>query len=83
MPDLPTLKGRQLYRLLVADGWQPIRRSNHGEFLIKRSGDRTRITVVKNTGHDIPQGTLAAILGPRQTGLGREGLLLLIETHGL
>ena len=82
MQDLPTLTGRELYRILLADGWQPIRRSNHGEFLIKRFGDRTRTTVIKNTGQDIPRGTLAAILSPRQTGLGRDGLLRLIERHG-
>ncbi len=82
MPDLPTLSGRELYRILLADGWEPVRRANHGELLIKRYGDQNRRTIVRNTGQDIPRGTLAAILGPRQTGLGRDGLLELIERHG-
>ena len=83
MPDLPTLTGRQLYRLLIADGWEVRRRSNHGLFLTKRFENRTRTTIVKNTGRDIPNGTLSAILSQRQTGLGRGGLLRLIERHGL
>ena len=83
MPDIPTLTGRQLYRLLRADGWELRRRSNHGMFLIKRFGDRTRTTIVKDSGRDIPSGTLSAILSQRQTGLGRDGLLRLIERHGL
>ena len=83
MPDLPILTGRQLYRLLRADGWELRRNSNHGMFLTKRFGNRTRTTIIKNTGRDIPNGTLAAILSQRQTGLGRDGLLRLIERRGL
>ena len=83
MPDLPTLTGRQLYRLLIADGWEVRRRSNHGLFLTKQFENRTRTTVIKNTGRDVPNGTLSAILSQRQTGLGRDGLIRLIERHGL
>ena len=83
MADIPTLKGRELYRLLIADGWKFHRRVQHGVFLIKRFGDRTRTTTVKDTGRDIPSKTLAAILGQKQTGLGRDGLLRLIERRGL
>ena len=83
MADLPTLTGRELYRLLTADGWEVSRRAQHGVFLIKRFGDRARTTTVKDTGRDIPNKTLAAILGQKQTGLGRDGLLRLIERRGL
>ena len=51
--------------------------------MIKRFGDRARTTTVKDTGRDIPNKTLAAILGQKQTGLGRDGLLRLIERRGL
>ena len=83
MADIPTLKGRELYRLLIADGWEFQRHTRHGDFLTKRIGGKNRTTLVKNTGGDIPKGTLARILGQRQTGLGRDGLLRLIERHGL
>ena len=82
MADIPTLTGRELRRLLTADGWEVLRRVQHGVFLTKRFGDRTRTTTVKDTGRDLPNGTLAMILGPKQTGLGRDGLLRLIERHG-
>ena len=42
--------------------WELRRNSNHGMFLTKRFGNRTRTTIIKNTGRDIPNGTLAAIL---------------------
>ena len=38
-----------------------------------------RSTVVPNKSSDLPNGTLAAILGGRQTGLGRNGLQALID----
>ena len=83
MADIPTLKGRELYRLLIADGWKFQRHTRHGDFLTKKFEDKNRTTLVKNDGRDIPNGTLAAILGQKQTGLGRDGLLRLIERRGL
>ena len=83
MADIPTLKGRELYRLLIADGWEFQRHTRHGDFLTKKFGDKNRTTLVKNDGRDIPTGTLSKILGQKQTGLGRDGLLRLIERHGL
>ena len=79
MPDVPALTGRQLIGVLLQDGWSVKRRANHGMFLSKRFGDTVRVTVVKDTAATIPAGTLAAILGPRQTGLGRDGLARLLE----
>ncbi len=55
----------------------------HGYALRKRFGERTRIAIIPNRPGDIPKGTLSAILGPKQTGIGREGLLRLIEKYGL
>ena len=66
------LTGRQLIRLLTTDGWELKRRSNHGLFLTKRFGDRTRTTVVKNTGRVIPNGTLSAI---GRDGWARNGVI--------
>ena len=83
MADLPALSGRQFRRLLEADGWKFVRYSQHGALLTKRVGGESKNVVVKNTSRDLPNGTLAAILSQRQTGLGRDGLLRLIERHGL
>lgn len=83
MAEIPSLKGKQLYRLLISDGWEVRRNSAHGMWLRKKFPEGYRYTTVKNTGHDLPRGTLNAILGPRETGLGREGLLALIEKYGL
>jgi predicted RNA binding protein YcfA (HicA-like mRNA interferase family) len=81
---LPAVTGRQLIRLLKLDGWEEGRRVNHGRSLHKTFPDgRTRVTIVPDKRTPLPTGTLSAILGPKQTGLGREGLASLIAQHGL
>lgn len=80
MPSI-TVTAKQLRRLLERDGWVSGRAANHGLTLTKKIGDRTRITVIPKRG-DLAAGTLAAILGPKQTGLGRAGLASLIKKHG-
>ena len=76
------MTGKTLLRLLEADGWESVRRNPHGVWLRKQIEGRTRFTTVKDTREDIPQTTLSQILGPKQTGLGREGLKALEEKHG-
>jgi predicted RNA binding protein YcfA (HicA-like mRNA interferase family) len=85
MPDVPPVTGPQLARLLLADGWeQREKRARHGIDLRKRFSDRTRVTLVPTDSRQpLPDGTLAAILSPRQTGLTKAGLGELIEKHGL
>ena len=63
-------------RLLEGDGWNRGRRANHGVFFHKQfSGEtRPRFTVIPDKSVPLPSGTLAAILGPKQTGIGRVGL---------
>ena len=51
-----------------------MRNAPHGCWLKKEFPDRTRFTTVKDTRDDIPQTTLAQIVGPKQTGLGSQGL---------
>ncbi|MBI2918621.1 MAG: type II toxin-antitoxin system HicA family toxin [Chloroflexi bacterium] len=79
------ISGRQLIRLLEIDGWQVRGRATHGVFLFKKFPGETipRTTVVPDKADDLPDGTLGAILGVKQTGLGRTGLKTLIEKHGL
>jgi predicted RNA binding protein YcfA (HicA-like mRNA interferase family) len=82
--DLPAISGRQLMRLLRLDGWTEVRRATHGIAFRKTfPGERTRVTVVPDKRRPLVPGTLADILGMKQTGLGRQGLLALIEEHGL
>lgn len=63
----------QLIRLLELDGWAVKRRAAHGLLLSKRFASDTipRTTTVPDKGSRVlPAGTLAAILGVKQTGLG-------------
>jgi predicted RNA binding protein YcfA (HicA-like mRNA interferase family) len=81
--QLPALSGRQLIELLQRDGWVFKRRATHGVALAKRFGDRTRVTVIPDTSVPLDDGTLAAILGVKQTGIGKKGLLDLVNKFGL
>ena len=85
MPEsLPASTGRQLIRLLKLDGWEEGRRVNHGRSLHTVVPDGSaRVTIVPDKRSPLPTGTLAAILGPKQTGLGRDGLSTLVREHGI
>ena len=78
---LPALNGFELIKLLKKDGWIEHRQTTHGIALRKRLDDRTRITIVPKTRATLPTGTLMAILGEKQTGLGRSGLLQLLNKY--
>lgn len=56
-------------------------RSRHGFILKKAFGEQTRIAVIPDK--PLVQDTLSRILSMKQTGVGREHLPQLIETHGL
>ena len=70
-------------RLLEGDGWTRGRRTNHGISFHKQfpGENRPRFTVIPDKSAPLPSGTLAAILGPKQTGLGRAGLQALIDAQ--
>jgi len=51
--------------------------------LAKHFGDRTKVTVIPDTNTSLDDGTLAAILGVKQTGIGKKGLLDLVNKFGL
>jgi len=82
-PELPSISGRELIRLLEQDGWENKRYANHGKSLAKYfpRANRIKVTVVPYSTRDLPQGTLSAILSTKQTGLLRRGLLRLIEHY--
>ncbi len=80
---IPALSGKELIKLLAKDSWQIGRKSRHGICLTKKINDRTLVTFVPDTSHSLPIGTLNAILGEKQTRLGKQGLLNLLNKYGL
>jgi predicted RNA binding protein YcfA (HicA-like mRNA interferase family) len=82
--SLPALTGKQLIRLFLSDGWEDFGRRTHGIALAKRDASGCmRITIIPDKPKPLPGGTLAAILGPKQSDLGRDGLANLIERFGV
>ena len=84
-PDkkLPRISGKQLIKLANKDGWNVRRRARHGVALSKKFSDRTCVTVIPYTRAELDEGTLAAIIGPKQMAIDKKGLLELIDKHGL
>lgn len=80
---LSPLSGRKLIKLLKKDGWVIRGRTRHGVALAKQFSDRIRVTVVPDTNAILPDGTLGAILGPKQTNIGKAGLLDLVNKYGV
>jgi len=77
-----SISGKKLINLAVKDGWVVKRRARHGVALAKKFGDRTRVTVIPDTRAPLDEGTLAAIVGSKQMGIGKKGLAELIEKYG-
>jgi predicted RNA binding protein YcfA (HicA-like mRNA interferase family) len=77
-----TLSGKELIKLLSRDSWVIKRRARHGVALAKVFEDRTRVTVIPDTRAPLDEGTLAAILGPKQMNIRKRGLKDLINKFG-
>ena len=80
---LQRIGGKQLIKLAVKDGWIIKRRARHGVALSKKFGDRSRVTVIPDSRAELDEGTLSAIIGYKQMGLGKGGLFELINKYGL
>jgi predicted RNA binding protein YcfA (HicA-like mRNA interferase family) len=81
---VPAINGKQLIRLLENDGWKMrTERATHGVAFTKTFRDRTRVTIIPDTSASLDDGTLAAILGTKQTCIGKVGLLELINKYGI
>ena len=80
---VPAITGKQLIRLLKKDGWTEGGRTRHGISLTKHISGRTKVTVIPDTNASLPNGTLSAILGIKQTGIGKGGLLKLLNKYGI
>jgi len=77
------ITGFQLIKLLRSDGYQYGRKAKHGRCLWKKFNNHKRVTFVPETKKSLDPGTLAAILGPKQTKIGKHGLRKLIRKFGL
>ena len=80
---IPAITGFQLIRLLEKDGWKQGRKTEHGRALSKIYPDRARVTTIPEKQSSLIDFTLSLILGPKQTGIGKHGLLELLNKYGL
>ena len=78
---LPAISGHDLISLLLKDGWVEKRRNDHAVILRKRFSDRTRVTIVQDISESLKAGTLSAILGTKQTNIGKDGLRELLTKY--
>jgi len=79
---LPAITGNQLVTLLMKDGWKNCGQKTHGIGLAKKVGNRTLVTVVP-INRILVDFVLSSILGPKQTCIGKKGLLELVNKYGL
>jgi predicted RNA binding protein YcfA (HicA-like mRNA interferase family) len=77
---IPSLNGPEMAKLLEGDGWSRHGANAHGWTYKKTlpSGE-TLVTTIPNETSPIAKGTLNAILGPKQTRLGRRGFLRILR----
>ena len=79
--NIPAISGKRLVRLFERAGWRRVWVAPHGVVFDRHCADGTyRFTTIPNKSRSLAPATLSRIL--RQSGLGRAGLLKLIEEHG-
>lgn len=76
MPRLPTVTGLELVRALERAGWERLRTRGSHAVMIHRDAERT-VPVPTHAGHDLPHGTLRAIL--REVGISPDELTRLLR----
>lgn len=78
---LPAISSAKLVKLLKKDGWVFVRDCPHGDAYCKEDEGVVLVTTIPRNRKSLTPGTLSAICGNKQTGLGRAGLLALIKKH--
>ena len=78
---IPAVTGEYLIELLKFDGWEDCGKSTHGVTLKKFIDGHYIITTIPTKKGSMPDGTLGAILGVKQTRLGKTGLADLINRY--
>jgi predicted RNA binding protein YcfA (HicA-like mRNA interferase family) len=81
--SIPAISGKTLIKLLEKDGWEQGRKTRHAFSLTKKVGDHTLVAYVQNCREPLDTGTLHDILGLKQTKIGSDGLLALLNKYGL
>lgn len=83
--SIPAISGMALIDLFVLDGWTLHGDVAHGVLLTKYDPNlgRERLVTIPRKRKSLPKNTLHCILSVKQSGLGRRGLLKLIEKHGM
>lgn len=76
------MTGKQLIALFVLDGWAAQDRRTHGVMLCKDSPSGPRLALIPDKSDDLPPTVLHRILGVKQSGVGRAGLVAMIRRHG-
>lgn len=79
--EIPSLSGADLIKLLKSDGWISKGKSTHGETLYKNVDGKNIYTTIPKKYKKMPNKILGQILSPKQTNLGRDGLLEIIEKN--
>ncbi len=77
--EIPSLSGTDLIKLLKSNGLISKGQSTHGETLYKNIDNKNVYTTIPKKYKKIPNSVLGQILGPKQTNLGRDGLIAMIE----
>jgi predicted RNA binding protein YcfA (HicA-like mRNA interferase family) len=83
--SIPSLTGKQLIRLLLKAGGTIEGKSTPGSHIavIYHVRGRKRVFIVPDTSSSLPKGTLHGIISIKQTGLGKSGLLKLLNKYGI
>lgn len=80
MAESPPITGPQLIWLFEQDGWVQDGQRTHGVAMTKPGRYPVIIPAKKR---ELADTTLGQILSVKQSGLGKKGLMRLIEKHGL
>ncbi len=73
--DLPAINPKDLIKIFENEGWQIQRRANHDLAMSKYFNGKNHITIIPMKDKSMPKRTLMAILGIKQTQIGRERFL--------
>lgn len=81
---VPALSGKQLIRLLLKDGGSIEGKSSPGSHVAVGYYVRghKQVFIIPDTSESLPMGTLHGIISKKQTGLGKNGLLKLLNKYG-
>ncbi|HEX7318788.1 MAG TPA: hypothetical protein VF399_00320 [bacterium] len=80
---VPAITPNQLIKLLCLGEWVEHRRSKDGVCIKRKIGKHWQVAFIPIHDAVLDSGTLHAILGTKQTGIGRKGLLDLLNKYGL